>query len=633
MSFKWFVGFKHIIGLLFYLLMILTFAGTIPDIIENRYIQDGLTVLAAHSILDAFQEILRKAFPLILFVCIVQSATIFILFLFDRRKEPGIEHDGGKQNNEIHIVNALVLTIYAAFLLIKETPNLSMWGYGVMILALGYDTAVCWNLVRAKRTPVKYSNDRRPRLHMLLRLRYIPIVILIVFLPLLVLSKSVKRKTEENVLLIIIDTLRADHVGCYGYSRLITPTIDMLSKDGVIYNHVYAQSSWTKTAVASLMTGLYPSQHNVYNEFGDYCTLPREITTLSEILKNAGYTTVGISANPHIIPEYGFDQGFSHFFRSNNLWTTNSTRAVTDFVTRYLKSREGLKGTFLYIHYMDPHDPYSPLIDCENFSNNYEPENVNIKRGIAFKLSGEWAMEDKLRTGAIPIPMPMTEQDLNYLVSLYDCEIRQVDEGLGEILRALEETGARDNTTIIVTADHGEEFLDHEMLRHGYQLYEETVKVPLIIYKPGFSPPVSKVEKPVELIDLFPTILSIFDVPLTGDIDGHILPPFNASRLAASDAAILGMTRFRNQNKAFLLERDLKLIKDFISGRSELFDLSKDPMEKHDLAEDNREMAQKMSSRLDDAIARSTRIIDSPDFKPPDNEALKEMLRTLGYVE
>jgi arylsulfatase A-like enzyme len=301
-------------------------------------------------------------------------------------------------------------------------------------------------------------------------------------------------------------------------------------------------------------------------------------------------------------------------------------------VVRFIKSHQKLENTFLYIHYLDPHDPYAPVERCETFFRGFTPARKPVRDGIAFTLSGEEAIREKLRTGLLPTPVPLTKEELDYLIALYDCEIKSVDDGIGRILEALREAGAMDHTTIVITSDHGEEFLEHGMLRHGYQLFEETVKVPLIIYRPGHTAKRSTIDDPVEAIDLFPTLLSFLDIPYKGRIDGRILPPFDPA-YAAQKSAVLGMTRFRKQDKAFLLQGPLKIIKDFNSGELLFFDLSENPMEETGQTVISPAQFEGMPARLEEMIEQSTRIMASPVFEAPENETLKQRLRALGYLD
>jgi len=484
---------------------------------------------------------------------------------------------------------------------------------------------------KKRRAGTFASEKSRSFFQALFKIRYPSILAAVIFLPCAGILLTAKPQSQDNIILILIDTLRADHVGCYGYDRPVTPRIDALSRSSLLYTHVYAPSSWTKTSVASLMTGVYPYRHNVFYEYGDYSMLPESSTTIAEVLKNSGFRTVGISANPYIIPEYGFSQGFS-FFTGNIFWNQNSTRAVTEMSLRFIKSQRSLKSTFLYIHYLDPHDPYASTEPCEPVAPAYVPERKTIRNGLAFEISGEHAIREKLRRGVLPKPDRLSKEDKEYLISLYDCEIKRVDEGIGRILDTLKETGAMDNTWVIITSDHGEEFLEHGMLRHGYQLFEESVKIPLIIYAPGRAPSASRLDSPVEYMDLFPTILSFLNVSYHGEIDGRILPPFNRS-YSEEDSIILGMTRFRQQDKAFLRRGATKIIKDFKTGHVSIFNLDEDPAECDGTAGLPSHEIRDAEDCLMKMIEQSTTEMPSPEFKAPENPSLKQRLRTLGYLE
>ncbi|OGW12570.1 MAG: hypothetical protein A3G93_00335 [Nitrospinae bacterium RIFCSPLOWO2_12_FULL_45_22] len=635
MAHRFFREIKGFICIFYIALITLVISRTILQTIGNMYIEEGLFVLVARLMIDELYNAILETWPLLVIILVLQ-VVLSIYFNRDFTSSQKCMDDKKVEEKRyrsiLTVSTVFAVPIYLGIRWIVGYRHPVIWVYCGAILILIIAGTLSWSAIFSKKRRMR-KDDREGKLHFksLLRLHYMLFLTLLIFFPPWMILMSARPLKEKNILLIVIDTLRANHLGCYGYKRSTTPNINRLAKGGVLFTNAYSQSSWTKTSIASLMTGAYPYRHNVFYENGDYSALPKEVVTIAEVLLNSGYKTVGFSANPHIIPEFGFSQGFSSF-QYDILWRQNSTEVVTEIVINYLRRRKGLKSTFMYVHYLDPHDTYTPSLPCEEFSHAYQPDNPAVRDGEAYTLSGARSLKTKLHMGVIPTPYPMSSNDLEFLMALYDCEISQVDEGVGRILATLEDIGAMDNTIIIVTSDHGEGFLEHGMLTHGYQLFNETVKIPLIIYEPGSPYRSLRYDNPVELIGVFPTILSLLGITFSGDIDGNILPPFESSSTSQDDSIAFGITRFRKQDKAFLLQGDWKIIRDFVKAETSLFNIAEDPLEKVDVVDDNPDIVNNMSRRMVKIIRRPMKPISSVGFSQPDNPILKERLRSLGYL-
>lgn len=444
---------------------------------------------------------------------------------------------------------------------------------------------------------------------------------------------------DPNIFLFVIDTLRADNLGSHGDQRSVSPNIDRFAKESFRYERAYAQSSWTKTSMASLFTGLYPYSHGVFNEQLDGGRLPETAETLAEILKARGYRTVAISSNPHVQKRTGFAQGFDTF-RSNSSWREQTTEHVSGILREQLEKADKDERNFFYIHYLDPHDPWR----CPQKKQRHTLPDVDVTdpwvlAGEGYQLSGEAALGPKLAAGIVPVPREMEADSLAYLKGLYDCEISNVDRAFGEILARLEREGWLETSVIILTSDHGEEFLDHGMLRHGYQLFDETIHVPLLLRTADRKRPPLASDVVVELVDIMPTLLSLLAPPLSSaDLDGEILPGFESKTRDPKSSRAFGMTAFRQQHKAYVISDDAKLIWDFNEERGDLFDLSQDAREvagqDPGTSPEGRRLLQELREWKRSSKERAYPTGDvASQVDSEDEDLLRRQLEELGYIE
>jgi arylsulfatase A-like enzyme len=451
-------------------------------------------------------------------------------------------------------------------------------------------------------------------------------------------------RRDPDIFLFVIDTLRADHLGSDGDQPSISPNIDRFAKESFRYERAYAQSSWTKTSMASLFTGVYPYRHRVFNEEVEGGRLPEAVETLAEILKTRGYRTIALSSNPHIQRRTGFAQGFDTF-RSNGSWRGKTTEPLSRMVREQLDLADREERHFFYIHYLDPHDPWRCPPEQEYVLPDVEVTHPWVRAGEGFRLSGEAELGGKLATGVVPVPAELDKDALAYLRGLYDCEISNVDRAFGEILAKFEREGWLDTSIIILTSDHGEEFLDHGMLRHGYQLFDETIHVPLLIRTPNLIKESNRKQPPhsfrdiVELVDIVPTVLSLLVPPSPPvDLDGDILPGFGSETSDRKRSRAFGMTAFRRQHKAYVISDDAKLIWDFTQGRGSLFDLNRDALEvagqDPTSSPEGRRLLQELSEWESTSKERAYSADDTMnDIDSDDEDLLRRQLEELGYIE
>ncbi len=320
----------------------------------------------------------------------------------------------------------------------------------------------------------------------------------------------------ERVLLVVADTLRADRLGAYGSSRGLTPFLDSLAARGSVFAHAYAPSSWTCPSVASLFTSRYPSQHQV-SSFAS--KMGSDEATLAEALKGAGFVTAGFSANNRLTEKLGYAQGFDiwQFFVGAFVPPYRKAPVRAGFLSQ--RSLQWLdsgwdpanpKRVFLYLQFMDTHTPYDPP---QAFRRRFQREDP----GGALEKSAN----DKLMQLALD---SLDDSEIEVLEALYDGEVAYLDAELERLFAELTRRGFLDDAIVVLTADHGEEFREHGRILHGFTLYEESVRVPLLILAPGTLGG-RVIEQPVSLLDLAPTLVELLGIVGEQRFEGRSLVP------------------------------------------------------------------------------------------------------------
>ncbi|MBN1593877.1 MAG: sulfatase, partial [Candidatus Coatesbacteria bacterium] len=302
-----------------------------------------------------------------------------------------------------------------------------------------------------------------------------------------------------NLILISIDTVRADHVSCYGYEKETTPHLDALAQDSILFEQAITPAPWTLPAHASLFTGLTPSQHGVQNF---HQTLSDAALTLAEVLRKESFLTMGVASFEYLFPDFGLAQGFDRYYFQYPLRAEKVVEKAVDM----LDDANG-KRFFMFLHFFDPHDPYSPPAPYDTV---FAPSEGAVKVGKEHRCP----VKNFIGQGRRP-----TDFDIEAAISLYDGEIRFVDEQLSFLFEKLKAIGIWSNTMVIVTSDHGEEFWDHGSLSHGFRLFEEQIHVPLIVKLPHFRDAGVRIARQVGLIDIMPTVLS--ELEIQADLGGQ----------------------------------------------------------------------------------------------------------------
>ena len=413
---------------------------------------------------------------------------------------------------------------------------------------------------------------------------------------------------RPNVIFICIDALRADHLGSYGYTRDTSPFIDQLTQKGAMFTNVTSQSSWTKTSVATFLTSDYEMLSRIV---GEEDKLPPEVNTLAEILKNHGYTTGAFVANPWLLPQFGFKQGFD-YYNTQQVMDDRGRRIKVEDITAYLDKIKKRKF-FLYVHFMDVHSPYHPPAPYDQM------------------FTGEKGSY-RYRNGK----MIINKDDLDKTVGLYDGEIRSLDEKISILFRYLNKQHLLRNTLVIINADHGDEFMEHGGMGHGTTLYRELLHVPLFILPPDdIDIERSIIPSPVRSIDIVPTILDILKIQPVTDIDGVSLLELIKGGHDFSPPAALSAVRSHNLKDSLISLSNARYhyIYNISKHMNELYDLQNDPGEKENLVSTKPELAGKMHDEMENLSAEYLHNNASPSAKTSINKETLETLKSLGYIQ
>lgn len=446
---------------------------------------------------------------------------------------------------------------------------------------------------------------------------------------------------RPDVVLVMIDTLRADRLGVYGYERPTSPHIDALAAEGVVFRRASAPSSWTKPSVASLFTGRLPSEHGAVSFARD---LRPELPTLAERMAAAGYRTVGVSANfVHLRAETGLGRGFGHWQTfsvpaetegGDAIWGDPGNRraapgapAVNEQVRRALAGRDGAEPLFLYVHYMEPHSGFvPPARHRRRFLRDPLPE----ERGVAGIPSDRVVELAAGRAEAGPV-------ERRRIRDLYDAEIAAADEAVGELLEDLKALRPSRERIVVVLSDHGEELGDHGSWFHGTTLHRELLRIPLIVWDSRGTRGSGPRDEPVDLLDVTATLLAVAGAePLPAMRGRDLLAPGGLAErgLLAElhpDAPFESHVRPRHQRVA-LLRWPWKTILDR-EGEAVLYRLDRDPHERRPLAPAGPETPSGLVEAAREwAEARTADTGDASEAPPLDPEVV-EGLRELGYVE
>jgi len=436
-----------------------------------------------------------------------------------------------------------------------------------------------------------------------------------------IFTKSHFISTEErpNILLIAVDTLRADHLKCYGYNKNTSPNIDRLAQKSVLFKNTISQIPVTNPSFASIFTSVYSHEHGAQNGI----PIDKKFTLLAEILKKEGYTTAAfVSGYPLIAKVSGLQRGFDLYDDklSTHLheglspeYTERTADQTTDSTVKWINSNID-KKFFLWIHYYDPHAPYKPQPPYNKLFIEKKKESINIP----LKKIEYYSRLDKIT-------------DANYYISQYDGEIAFTDIYIGRILKKLEELKLTKKTLILFIADHGESLTEHNTyFDHGSNLYDEQIKVPFIINYPSFIPENKIVENQVRTIDVMPTLLDLLGIPISKEAKGVSLVPliFGKQQKLPNEAYSETFAPEVPLDKFSLRFKNLKYIFTPKTKVKEFYNLENDPGELVNLIDKKLPDAKVLEKKLFNWMGKY-------DKRPNKevSETVKEKLKSLGYFQ
>jgi arylsulfatase A-like enzyme len=434
-------------------------------------------------------------------------------------------------------------------------------------------------------------------------------------------------RPQSNVFVLLLDTVRQDALGCYGHPADPTPRIDALTADGVRFDQAISTSGWTLPAVASLMTGTWPTIHGAAGKGVKLSSIREELPTAAEVLREAGFETIGIANAAFVSPMVGVDRGFDVFNHrySYNFDARRADETISIALDEIRQRRS--KSGFYFIHLFDAHLDYDPPA---GLAGKY----TGGRREPAPPMTAH--MVHELQRGDDG-DEPPTAEDVNYVRGLYEGEVSFIDGQVGRFIDELKSLDLYDSATIIITSDHGEEFWEHGGFEHGHTLYDELVLVLLVIKFPVTVETGARVvQSQVRLLDVMPTVFEILGVESPKSFIGKSLMRLVRGETTKDYPAFLESTLYGRPRIA-MRGRRYKYIMEIArdgSSKGELYDWREDPLEKRDLSSEIPDLRAQLQEELAGfkreaaAVAAGMSQLNFVDLSP---ERIQQ-LRSLGYI-
>jgi len=447
------------------------------------------------------------------------------------------------------------------------------------------------------------------------------------------------RDVGPNVLLISIDTLRPDHLHCYGYERETSPRIDSLAAAGVLFENHVSSSSWTLPAHAAMFTSLDDAVHGCIDVKST--ALAPEFVTLAERFRQAGYATAGFFSGPYLHPAFGLDQGFGTYAdctavarelrgreREDWVWDEEVMRASHRDVSNprvYATARDWLRSKkagsfFAFVHFWDVHFDFTPPAP---FDTAFDPDYEGPVTGEDFYF------DDKLYN---PLMEP---RDLEHLLALYDGEILWTDYYVGKLLDDLANWGVDEDTLVVVTSDHGTEFFEHGWKAHRSSLFDEQIRIPLVLRFPGRLEAGRRVVEQTRMVDLGPTLLELAGLPPAEGVSGSSLVPLARGEPAGFESTAISELWSRTARLRSVRTPRYKFIQDLGRDGFDWFHLGQDPRELEPLQRVKDGLGAQAAANyvravegLERRVAQRPASPAEPDLMGP----LVEQLQRFGYV-
>jgi len=437
---------------------------------------------------------------------------------------------------------------------------------------------------------------------------------------------------KPNVVLIVIESLRKDHVGCYGYFRNTTPSIDKFAKGAIRFTNAVATSSWTAPTHMSIFTGLYPSVHKILALRHICDPLDPKIQTLAETLKKAGFHTAGFISNPMLVSSLGYGRGFDVYDDRSvfaeierthgDIRTHQRTSETINKITCAWLKNHHKEQFFLFLHYFDPHFEYAPP----------PPYNTMFDPGYKGPADGS----HMLITKSLP------DRDLEHVKALYDGAIRYTDEHIGLLLKEMARYGLTDKTLVIIIADHGEEFYDHGGVLHGNTLYNEVTHIPFFIKFPGQSK-AETIDALASQVDILPTVCDYLKIKIPENVQGeNLLPLCRGEKKEIHSFVFSELDNHASPEIRTVETHEYKLIRNFHTRKTELFSLKDDLAEKKNLFPAGffhlepataRKMKRELKRFMKTSDRLSAAIKKMQTNKVILDEKTRQRLKSLGYIQ
>jgi arylsulfatase A-like enzyme len=422
----------------------------------------------------------------------------------------------------------------------------------------------------------------------------------------------------HSIIIIDIDTLRADHLGHYGYRRDTSPSFDALAAESTSFSWAFAQSPWTVPSQASILTGMYPTRHGFVSA---ETAISDSVVTLAESLREADFKTAAFVDGGYMAEGFGFERGFEIYNDE-----AGGLAAIGPRVDQWLDANaNGDESFLLLIHSYDVHTPYDST--PEPFRSMYVDENAlpseQFRNTFGLELLRVW--EGRFADD----PQQMGDAEINYIEALYDGGIRYMDTWLGEFIADLKDRGLYDKTLLVFLSDHGEEFLDHKGVMHD-KIYVPVTRIPLLLKLPDQHEGIS-IDAVVESIDVLPTVLDVVGLDAPPDIDGTSLLPIVHGRARASEQIAISESLFYGR-RIGVATHSYHLLTSLIGDRTQLFEYRVDPLEQRDISAENPEI----STRLTNYAKAWNAMVKKGAYEQKDAQEIKQStidrLKALGYL-
>ncbi len=468
--------------------------------------------------------------------------------------------------------------------------------------------------------PVWPTKDRAKTSPML-SVRRLPLPLLVLLVLLLSAGcgpRTVERDPRPNILLISLDTLRADRLSAYGYERDTSPFLQQLGSRGVLFTQAFVNTHGTPPSHATLFTSSYQQTHRVsidaLTRSPDH-RLPADLLLLPEVLKEQGYATIGVTGGGYMSEDFGFDQGFDVFYSR----PINVRRAARKLLSEIRSELHSGRPIFAFFHTYEIHSPYDPPNSYrdrygDDSASDFDPTSKNLRRfrGRAHEIAPE---------------------DMDRINNLYDAGIRFTDDTLRELFTDLEAAGFFNDHLTIITSDHGEEFGEHRGVLHPATLFDELLRVPLIVVGTGVESAVE--DRLVSSVDVAPTIYSQIGITAPAGSQGRdLLAPMTPGNSNEADEQAI-FAQYGNLLYGVRTPR-FKLVENRRSGRFALYDLTRDPRERRDVASKFPEQAAALRARLGEWLERVDPESDQAEPTGPSMELdaeRRKQLEALGYID